>query len=151
MAARRLLILLLAVLAISTIGAALIAPQPADPPPARTTTQGDSRAPPREAGGRLIEASVRVRRARPETIRLHPGDQLELTVRSRTPGQVSVPRFGLLEDAGPDEPAELSLLVDEPGDFHVRFAPGGGTVAHIVAAPARRSIRRPRGPSGHGR
>lgn len=140
MAARRLLILLLAVVAISTFGAALIAPRP-EPGPATTTTttqEHEGVAPGRSAPGRLIEASVHTDARRADSIRLRPGDQLELTVRSRIAGQVEIPRFGLLENVGPNRPARFSLLLNEAADFEVRLAGSGRTVARIeVSAPHR--------------
>src|SRR5215211_1227039 len=137
MAARRLLILLLAVLAISTLGAALIAPRPGGPDQTTTTTAprgGPTR--PRERDGHLIEVSVRTRSRRPESIRAQPGDQLELTVRSATAGQIEIPHFGLVEDAGPDMPARFSVLFDEPGHFHVSLATTGRVLARIVVSGA---------------
>jgi len=138
MAARRILILMLAVLAISTLGAALIAPQPEPDTETSTTTpradNGSASVPNRD--GQLIEASVRTGAPRPETVRLHPGDQLELTVRSRNDGQVEIPRFGLIEDTGPGMPARFSLLVSEPGSFTVSLAGSRRDVARIeVSAP----------------
>jgi hypothetical protein len=148
MAARRLLILLLAVLAISTLAAALIGPRPTRQSPPAPTTAGD---PPRgqqarDRSGRLIEKTVEAGRRRAETIRLRSGDQLELTVRSRVAGQVEVPRLGLLEDVGPDVPAHLSLLPDELGHFPVRLAGSGQTVAVVVVSAAGGGVR-----SGAGR
>jgi len=141
MATRRLLILMLAVLAVSTLGAALLAPQPGKPPPAATTTaKGDGTAT-RQRPGRLIEASVQTQSPHPEPIRLRPGDQLELTVRSATPGQIEIPRFGLLEDAGPDQPAHFSLVADEPGSFPVRLAGTQRAVARVVVSPTRKRHR----------
>jgi hypothetical protein len=136
MAARRLLILMLAVLAVSTLAAVLIAPEPG-PVNSTTTEQDDDATAAREkTGGRLIEVAARTAALRPETVRLHQGDQLELTVRSRSDGQVEIPRFGLIEDAGPGMPARFSLLMSEPGSFAVRLAGSRRDVARIeVSAP----------------
>ena len=135
MAARRILILMLAVLAVSTLGAALIAPQP-DPETTTTQRADDGRPTVPSTDGQLIEASVRAGARRPETIRVRRGDQLELTVRSRSDGQVEVPRFGLIEDAGPGMPARFSLLMSEPGSFAVRIAGSRRDVARIeVSGP----------------
>ena len=140
MAARRLLILMLLVLAISTLAAGLFAPRP-EPPPTRTTTEPDPGAASGvEGAGRLIEASVKIGARRPETIRLRVGDQLELTVRSRIDGQVEIRRFGLVEDLGPAMPARFSLLMSEPGSFAVRLAGGrraAADVARIEVSAAR--------------
>jgi hypothetical protein len=139
MAARRILILMLAVLAVSTLGAALIAPQPEPDTETSTTTpradDGSASVPSRD--GQLIEASVRTGARRLETIRVRPGDQLELTVRSRIDGQVEIRRFGLIEDLGPAMPARFSLLMSEPGSFAVRLAGSRRDVATIEVAASR--------------
>jgi hypothetical protein len=135
MAARRLLILMLAVLAVSTLAAVLFAPRPE---PVNTTApeRDDDTASGPNTGGRLIEVRVRTGGLRAETVRLRPGDQLELTVRSRNDGQVEIPRFGLIEDAGPGMPARFSLLMSEPGSFAVRLAGRRREVTRIeVSAP----------------
>ena len=143
MAARRLLILLLAVLAISTLAAALIGPRATRESPAPSTTAGEPARgrQARDRSGRLIEKTVEAGRRRPETIRLRPGDQLELTVRSRLPGQVEVVRLGLLEDVGPDVPAHLSLLPSELGRYRVRIAGRGRAVAVVVVSAAGGGVR----------
>jgi len=142
MAARRLLILLLAVLAISTLAAALIGPRTTSEPPTSTAArQPAAGRQARDRSGRLIEKTVAAGRRRPETIRLHPGDQLELTVRSRVPGQVEVRRLGLLKDVGPDTPAQLSLLPDEIGRYPVRLAGSGRVLAVVVVAAAGGGVR----------
>jgi hypothetical protein len=135
MAARRILILMLAVLAVSTLGAALIAPQP-DPETTTTQRADDGSASEPGTNSQLIQASVRAGARRPETIRVRRGDQLELTVRSRIDGQIEIRRFGLIEDAGPGMPARFSLLMSEPGSFAVRLAGTRRDVARIeVSAP----------------
>jgi hypothetical protein len=136
MAPRRLLILMLAVLAISTLGAALIAPRREGPEQTTTPTEARGRST-AESSGRLIEAGVRARSPRPESIRARPGDQLELTVRSATPGQIEIQRFGLLEDAGPDMPAHFSLIIDRSGSFKVRLATGRVIARVVVSGPRR--------------
>jgi hypothetical protein len=138
MAARRLLILMLLVLAISTLAAGLFAPRPEPQRAATTTTTEPDQGPATgvEGTGRLIEASVHTGARRPEMIRLHRGDQLELTVRSRIDGQVEIRRFGLIEDAGPGMPARFSLLMSEPGSFAVRLAGRRRDVARVeVSGP----------------
>jgi hypothetical protein len=138
MAARRLLILMLVVIAISTLAAGLFAPRPEPQPAATTTTTERDRGPTTglEGTGRLIEASVQTGARRPETIRVRRGDQLELTVRSHIDGQVEIRRFGLIEDAGPGMPARFSLLMSEPGRFAVSLAGRRRDVARIeVSAP----------------
>ncbi len=45
---------------------------------------------------------------------------------------MSLPDFGLVEFAGPGDPARFDVLVEEEGRYPVRFQ-GAGTVATIVA------------------
>jgi|SRR6266508_394221 len=147
MAARRLLIILLGVLLVSTLAAALIGPEPAREPAPGTTTRAEDGGVPQESHGtgRLIEVSVQTGEPRPETIRLRPGDQLELTVRGRTPGQVEIPSFGLIDDLGPDSPAHFSLLAAEPGNLAVRLVGTGRSVARVVILPEHGGSGHPRG------
>ena len=132
MAARRLLMLMIAVLIVSTVGAALIAPRPEPEPPAETqTTTSTAQARPQAGSpGRLIEESVQPASRRPEVVRMRVGDQLELVVRTSIPAQVEIARLGLIEDAAPDAPAHFSLLPAEPERLAVRLA-GGRTVAIV--------------------
>jgi hypothetical protein len=148
-AARRLLILMLAVLAVSTLAAALLAP----PPESERTTTTTAEAPQEDANerrtgsGRLIEARVRATGRRPERIRASTGDQLALTVRSRSAGQVEIPAFGLIEDLGRADPARFDLLVDRPGVFEIRVAGAGRIVGRIVVRDAGRGGEKKRGRS----
>jgi hypothetical protein len=134
MAARRLLILMLAVLAVSTLAAALLAPAP-EPERTETTTaetnQQDADQTP-TASERLIEAELSASAKRPRTVRLRRGDQLSLLVRSSTGGQVEIPAFGLIDDVGRADPARFDLLAERSGKFVVRFARTGRVVGRIV-------------------
>jgi hypothetical protein len=49
---------------------------------------------------------------------------------------VSLPDFGLIEFAGPGNPARFDVLIEDEGRFPVRFQ-GAGTVATIVAENAK--------------
>jgi hypothetical protein len=139
MAARRLMALLLVVLVVSTVAAALIAPlrQDSELPPAEESTQAGDAAQAAESGdsGRLIEKSVQSPSNDPPLVRMKPGDQLELTVHTRTATQVEIPRLGQLEDAAPDAPAHFSFLASSVGRFEAR-ALGAGPVAIILVKEA---------------
>jgi hypothetical protein len=133
MAARRLLILMLAVLAVSTLAAALVAP-PRSPEPTTTATdeKEDAKTKPLlDSTGRLVEAKMNISKARPETIRARRGDQLAITVRSRTGGQIEMPAFGLIEDVGRDDPARFDLLADRRGKFAVRLVGSGRVIGRV--------------------
>jgi hypothetical protein len=130
MAARRLLLAMIAVLIVSTIGAALIAPRPTPPSETEATTTTSTQRPEAGHSGRLIEKSVQQTSRRPEVVPIRVGDQIELTVRTRIPAQVEIARLGMVENATPDAPAHFSVLPAEPGRYAVRLA-GGRTVAII--------------------
>jgi hypothetical protein len=137
MAARRLLIIMVILLTISTLAAALVpAPQQraGSSSTSSTTSTEKSTSQEPEPGSELIRAEVPAERdrKRPREIDLLPGDQLALVVTSGRAGEASVPDFGLIEFAGPGDPARFDVLVDEAGKYPVRFQ-GAGEVATIVA------------------
>jgi len=141
MAARRLLIIMLILLGLSTLAAALV-PQrtlrdgrpttgAATTQTAPTTTQATPLyLPPTKitVGGKKF----------PVVAPVHVGDQLTLLVRSRFPAQIEIPEFGLIRFATPDTPARFVLLADTPGTFGILFGasprPGvtGRAAARIV-------------------
>jgi hypothetical protein len=132
LAARRLLILMLAVLGVSTLAAALLAPPPEREQTETTTEESPPTGSSSKGGGRLIEAQASVSTRRPEKFELRPGDQLSLTVRSRAGGQVEIPAFGLIEDVGPSDPARFDLLAERPGEFEVRLVDRKRVLGRIV-------------------
>jgi hypothetical protein len=135
MAARRLLALLLALLAVSTLAAALTAPAPDREP---EDTEGTSASHPgARKSGRLIEATLDASARRPEQVEVQRGDQLALTVRARAGGQIEVPAFGRLEDIAPAAPARFDLLLERAGHFEVRIAGSGRVIGTIAVRPAR--------------
>jgi hypothetical protein len=147
MAARRLLIVMLVLLGLSTLAAALV-PQhslrdnnttgstttqpsttttPAAPPPGRSLSAGIV------VGGKKIPvvAGPVCRKEEPKCQpSIHVGDQVSLQVLSRR-GQVSleVPTFGLIGIASPNAPAFFNLLPREVGTIGILF-----TATHKVAA-----------------
>ncbi len=120
-------------LAISTLAAALVPPPPRSTE-TTTTTSGPTRSErSRPAGGALVREQVTVRGpgADPQRVEVAAGDQLALTVTSDEPGQVSVPDLGLIEFAGPGNPARFDILFDEAGRYPVEFR-GGGAIATVA-------------------
>jgi hypothetical protein len=129
MAARRLIALLVALLVVSTLAAALTAPGPERQSP----TEGESEPEPRSTGGgRLIEATLNASAKHPGRVEAQRGDQVALTVRSTSPGQVEIPAFGLLEDVAPGAPARFDLLPERTGSFEVRLAGAGRVIGRVV-------------------
>jgi hypothetical protein len=133
-AARRLVIVMLVLLGVSTLAAAL-APMEQDGPDEDTTTTTTTTDPGVEPSGRLLHRRIPARRQRGRRIRVEVGDQLALAVASRHTDQVEIPDLGELEDVFPDTPARFDLLLSEPGRHAVRLVTADRTVGRVEVAP----------------
>jgi hypothetical protein len=132
MAARRLILVMLALLVLSSIAAALIPVERDRLSPRETST---TRTDPAVPAGTFVHRRISAEASRPARIPLEVGDQLELVVTGKRPGQVEIPAFGEFDDVDPDFPARFDLLALEPGDFAVRLV-DRRTIARIdVAEP----------------
>jgi hypothetical protein len=139
MAARRVLIVLLVLLGLSTLAAALV-PQRTlrdGDTTATTTTQSTTTAPTatpnpafrrptkiavgKDAGGKKVFPLVRV----------DVGDQFTLLVRSSVPAEIAIPEFGQVAFASPNTPARFELLPQTPGTFGILFAASGKPAGQI--------------------
>ncbi len=140
MAARRLIVVMLVLLGLSTIVAALL------PPPDRSENvpgQGRRRgetAQPEPSGNSgsaaargLIRARITTSRRAPEVVRVTPGQRLVLLVGGPVGDDISIPAFGLTETATPSAPARFDLIVDRPGRFAVRAFGAERDVGRIVS------------------
>jgi hypothetical protein len=144
MAARRLLIVMLILLGISTLAAALVPQHALRSPNATTATTTTTPAPTTTVAGgpspgylppTLITVGGK-KVAFPVVSPLHVGDQISLQVRSRFPTQLSIPAFGLVGFATPQAPAMFELIADQPGTFGILFEPSGKVAAQIrVVSP----------------
>ena len=136
MAARRLLIIMVVLLTISTLAAALVPPpeEQEETTSSSTSTTTTTNANEKPKANDLIRSEIAVPKGdqAPEQIDVEPGDQLSLAVTSGEPGEVSLPDFGLIEFAGPGNRATFDILIEEDGEFPVRFG-GSGDVATIVS------------------
>jgi hypothetical protein len=138
MAARRLLIVMLILLGLSTLAAALI-PQRTlrDGTGTRTATQPTTttESTPEEAGGRELSATIHVggrklplvasplcAKRKPRCEPVHVGDQLSLQTYSKVPAQLEFPEFGQFSFASPTAPAFFEVLLGTPGRFGILFA-----------------------------
>ena len=140
MAARRLLIVMLVLLGLSTLAAALL-PQRTlnqDGTTSTTTTQGTTAAPAPPNSAFLPPTKITVGGKKfPVVSPIHVGDQLRLLVRSRFPAEIVIPEFGLVGFASPDTPARFELLPDTPGTFGILFAASEKPAGQIrVVRPA---------------
>jgi hypothetical protein len=141
MAARRLLIVMLVLLGLSTLAAALVPQRTLNEgsTTGTTTTQSTTTAPtavPNPAFLRPTKITVGGKKF-PVVSPIPVGDQLRLVVRSRFPAEIEIPEFGLLGFASPDAPARFELLPDTPGTFGILFAASDKPAGQIkVVTPA---------------
>lgn len=134
MAARRLLIVMLILLGLSTLAAALV-PQRA---PRNGTTTGTTTTqsipttpmPITDVLPPVAEITVGGKKF-PVVAPVHVGHQLTLLVRSRPPREISIPEFGLIGFATQDTPARFELLPSTPGTFGILLAASGKVVGRI--------------------
>jgi hypothetical protein len=144
MAARRLLIVMLVLLGISTLAAALVPQHSLRSPNTRTatttTTPTATAAPALPTRYKLL---VPGKKGFP-VIPVHVGDQFTVLARSRFPTQLSIPTFGLVGFAAPNAPAIFNLLPESPGRFGVVFEPSGKVVARICAFPQKAKLAKQR-------
>ena len=140
MAARRLLIVMLVLLGLSTLAAALV-PQrtirngTTGTATRQTTTQAE--AAPNPAFRRPTKILVGGKKF-PIVAPVSVGDQLTLLIRSRFPAEITIPEFGLVGFATPDTPARFELLLDAPGTIGIVF--GESAKADVAGQPAARII-----------
>jgi hypothetical protein len=157
MTARRLLIVMLVLLGISTLAAALV-PQRTlrrDTTTGTTQTQAVRPPPPPAAAGRSLIARITVggkkvpvvagpvcgaaRKSRCEPIQV--GDQVTLLVSSRFPTQLEIPEFGLVGFATSQTPARFELLPDAPNTIGVLFAPKRKVAARVEVLSAKEAAK----------
>jgi hypothetical protein len=165
MAARRLLIVMLVLLGLSTLAAALV-PQHSlrdGTTTGTTTTQPTvSTTTPAQPAGRSLGAKLLVgvphakkppvvanpvcAKRIPDCEPLHVGDQLSLKVYSTKAAELEIPAFGLIGSASSNSPAFFQLLLREPDSIGVLFTSSGRVAARIDVLSARaaaKSIRKP--------
>ena len=158
MAARRLLIVMLILLGLSTLAAALLPPQAlredttgttsstevTETTPTDTVPRGEELPQQRiKVGGRripVVSCPPPLRRAGRCTP-IEPGDQLSLVVSSRKADELEMPAFGLVDSVGPNEPARFEILVTSPGSYKIRFVSTGRIAARIEAEKPRSRAR----------
>jgi hypothetical protein len=128
-AARRLLILMLVLLGVSTVAAALV---PVDRDAGGDETTSTSTSTRERPTGQRVPESIHAGADRPKTIRVNPGDQLQLKVTSPEPVEVEIPGLDEVEDADPYAAATFDLLLFETGDFQVRLVESRRKIGEIV-------------------
>ncbi len=136
MAARRLLIVLLVLLGVSTLAAALM-PQrtlregttagTTAPRPATTTPPVSESLPP--------QVPIVIGPKKLPLVEAHLGQQFTLLVKSAKPVQLWIPEFGLFGFAAPKAPARFELLPRSLDTIGVLFATTGMPAAKVKVLP----------------
>ena len=145
MAARRLVIVMLVLLALSTLVAALV-PAPdrggnatrsaTGPSGPTSTSQAPVIAPQPAAVPGLVEARIDIApkpAGPPPVVAVEPGNRLVLGVGGTVGNDISIPAFGLTETMTPSAAAIFDLIVDRPGRFAVRAFGADRVVGTIVS------------------
>jgi hypothetical protein len=140
MAARRLVIVMLVLLGLSTLAAALV-PGPDRSTPAGSDTidtrpgagSGPGAAP--ASGARFVQRRLRIS-ATPAVVEVRPGDQLRLAVVGPYGDDITIPAFGLTETLTPYAPARFDLLVPDAGSFPILAVQSGRLIGRIRSRPA---------------
>ena len=130
MAARRLIIVLLVLFAVSVV-AAMIDHERRGPllgdgsssstdSTSSTTTATEKTTPEKTTqdelpSGEALTVRIDVSETKPESVEAFVGDQLALNVGSEQPRAIEIPAFGVTEFAAPEAPANFNLLLREPG------------------------------------
>lgn len=132
MAARRLLILLLVLLAVSTLATLAIDPPREDEPVTETETATRptelTKAP---DAGRQLEAAIEAGGKKVKVLPIAVGDQLRLRVLTPRSDQVEIPALGLVEPVSASGPAIFDLLLDQPGNYAVRLIDAGRVIGRL--------------------
>lgn len=149
MAARRLLIVMLILLGLSTLAAALV-PQHSlrDGATTRTTTTQPTTTTQTETAPAFVPPTkITVGSKKFPIVSPVPvGEQLVLLVSSPFPTQLEIPEFGQIGFAAPKAPARFELLPTAPGTFGVLFAPSGKVAAQIrVVSPGKKKKQKQKG------
>jgi hypothetical protein len=151
-AARRLLILLLVLLGISTLAAALAPVRSSkDKTTSETTTTSTASSPaqtapaaaqaPAPAAG-LFRVTIAADPKKISRVVLYVGEELQLTVNSGLFDQIAIPELGEVEPVSPDGPAQFDLLLVRAGDYAVRLVDARKKVAVLEVNPGARPENR---------
>jgi hypothetical protein len=142
MAARRLLIVMLVLLGLSTLAAALV-PQRTIRDRGTTGTVATRSTPTTATGStnpafppptKIVVGGKKFPVVAPVAV----GEQLTLLVRSLFPAEITIPQFGLVGFATPDTPARFQLLLDTPEPVGILF--GSSAKPGVAGKPAARII-----------
>jgi hypothetical protein len=150
MAARRLLIVMLVLLAVSTLAAALVPPRAfredteSSPTGTEATETATEPAPAPAPSGQEVQARIFVGGPKIPVVPVALGDQLALTVCSREAiDLIEIPLVGRVDPISPGVPVHFNLLLESQGSYALRFVERDAVVARIEVGP-----RQPAAPEG---
>ncbi len=138
MAARRLIAILLVLLAASVVAASLAPDRTGRITDSTTDTQATTTAAAAPEGDSLnahIDASPDER----QTVEAAVGDQLSLSVASVPARTIAIEPLGVAEYAGPASPAHFDLLLRQAGVIPITDAESGAVVGRLVVSEPGRS------------
>ncbi len=135
MAARRLIIVMGVLFAIS-IAAAAIAPQRPITASTESSTTTALDLTGSTTGGAEVNELLPASPSSPSTVRANVGDQLSLTVSAPRPLEVEIADFGLIANAAPAAPAIFNVLLRDPGSVAITDASSGRVIGRLVVRPA---------------
>jgi hypothetical protein len=156
-AARRLVVVMLVLLAISTLVTALL-PRPDTDKSAPVTTRPKREPPPQappkpsETGLDLV-ARMQAGSAGPKSVRIERGDELRLDVVAPFGADVEIPGFGLTEPVTEFSPAQFDLFPTSVGTFPVRIVDPVQLVGLVLVGKpdtGRCGVSTPATPQGRG-
>jgi hypothetical protein len=137
MPVRRLLIVMLILLGLSTLAAALVPSHPVRNggtdstavSVASTATDTLDAAP---KGKNELGVTAKVGNGPIKVIPIHVGDQIALILYSKRADELEIPALGLVEAVGPNLPARFDLLITQAGDYGIRYVEADRVVARIT-------------------
>lgn len=133
MPARRLLMFVAILLALTALTAGLAPPPPTGPD--RATRPG---APAVAAtASAVVERRLDADRTRPATIAVEQGELLQLTVTGSEPDGVELQGLGTLRALAPGTPVVFDVLADAPGVYPVVLLQGARTIGTVRVVTAK--------------
>jgi hypothetical protein len=150
MAARRLVILMLILLGISTLAAALV-PRPDEGGEDEAATEGTvgagtgametgpaPNAAPARRDGKLLRARIEIGEDEIPVVPIRVGDNLSLEIRSKRAGLLEIPALGRVEAVSPGTAAFFDVRGREPASYGIRFLGSNRVVARIEVKARKR-------------
>lgn len=160
MAARRLMIIMLVLLAISAGAAALVPTRDSnedtvgstgtDATGGSTATKPEATDPPEPPVGEQASPTfdIKVGGRKLPIVPVVLGQQVTLIVRSKLTDQLEIPALGLIEPVAPGAPARFELFPQEAGDLGIRLIGGDRVVARIEVSSRGGRASGPKRPAG---